>query len=369
MNQPVPGVPLEPVRIWLNRNYATTVHLWDMLRHNPDDTPVRLFGSHPDFTSPMLVGCDFRLPESPVTDDDFVERMLDLCTRHEIDVLLPVAGQSSIAHRAAEFRAVAGTSLICPPAAAIDTLADKGLTYTSLGGSALIPPWRVVSSLDEFDAAIADLDQWWTDSAPLIVKPARGAGADGVRFLTRRNSSLQSLLGPVGPAVALEVMREALGAAESAGAPIPALMVMPYLAGPETSVDVLASGGRTLAAIPRAKSGRHRVIGGDPALPGLAAELVQHFELDGLVNVQFRYFESRPALLEINARPAGGLYQTALAGVNLPWAAVLLALGRPMQPLRPRLGAEFVTVSSMVPLASPVPAAPWEPMVSTGPAC
>ena len=144
----------------------------------------------------------------------------------------------------------------------------------------------------------------------------------------------------------MTTFRRALAAA----ADIPPLLVMPYLDGPETSVDVLASGGRTVAAIPRSKLGRQRVIGGDPVLPGLAAEMVEHFGLDGLVNVQFRSFQGRPALLEINTRPSGGLYQTALAGVNLPWAAVQLALGEPVGALQPSAGAEFVLVPSVVSL-------------------
>ena len=110
-------------------------------------------------------------------------------------------------------------------------------------------------------------------------------------------------------------------------------------------------------------------------LPGLAAELVEHFELDGLVNVQFRSFEGRPALLEINSRPSGGLYQTALAGVNLPWAAVQVALGHDPGPLRPRLGAQYVSVSSVIPLTqvgsggpvSIISAKPVEPLVATVP--
>ena len=311
---------MESVRIWLNRNYATTVHVLNMLRHNPDDMPVELFGSHADPSSPMLTGCDFRLREPVVTDADFVEQVLEICVRQEIDVLLPVAGQSLIAHRADEFKAV-GTALICPTAAAIDVLADKAATYLALSGSELVPPWRVVRSLPEFDAAVADLDDLWTIRHPLILKPTFGVGADGVRFLSRSAPDLATLLGPVGPMVGVDMMREALAGATE----VPPLMVMPYLSGPETSVDILARHGRTLAAVPRSKNGRERVIGGDPTLPGLAAELVEQFALDGLVNVQFRSFEGRPALLEINSRPSGGLYQTALAGVNLPWAAVQVA--------------------------------------------
>lgn len=351
---------MESVRIWLNRNYATTVHVLNMLRHNPDGLHVELYGSHADLSSPMLSGCDHRLREPLVSDPDFVDQMLALCVRHDIDVLLPVAGQSQIAHRADEFGAI-GTALICPPAWAIDTLADKAETYLSLGGSELVPPWRVVRSLIEFDAAVADLDHTWTSDRPLVLKPTSGVGADGVRFLTRTAPTLESLLGPVNPMTAVSVVRQAMADATE----IPALIVMPYLDGPETSVDVLASGGRTLAAVPRSKSGRRRVIGGDPVLPPLAAELVEHFELDGLVNVQFRSYEGRPALLEINSRPSGGLYQTALADVNLPWAAVSVALGRNPGPLRPRLGAQYVGVSFVVPLHESGPGTVPFPVLGT----
>ena len=353
---------MESVRIWLNRNYATTVHLLNMLRHNEHGIPVTLFSSHVDPSSPMLAASDHRLREPVVTDPDFVDEMLALCLRHDIDVLLPVAGQSLVAHRAADFKTI-GTALICPPAAAVDVLADKASTYLALSGSALVPPWRVASTLGEFDAAIADLEDLWTIGEPLILKPTSGVGADGVRFLSRTGPDLAGLLGPVGPLVGLDTVRRALAGAEAAGVKIPALMVMPYLSGPETSVDVLAQRGRTLVAVPRTKNGRQRVIGGDPRLPRLAAELVQHFDLDGLVNVQFRSFDDRPALLEINSRPSGGLYQTSLSGVNLPWAAVRVALGQDPGRLRPTLGAEYVTVSSVIALTQPA-APPVDAMVA-----
>jgi len=100
---------VESVRIWLNRNYATTVHLLNMLRHNEHGIPVTLFSSHVDPSSPMLAASDHRLREPVVTDPDFVDEMLALCLRHDIDVLLPVAGQSLVAHRAADFKTI-GTS-------------------------------------------------------------------------------------------------------------------------------------------------------------------------------------------------------------------------------------------------------------------
>lgn len=344
---------MESVRIWLNRNYATTVHVLDMLRRNEDGVPVTLFVSHADPSSPMLTGGDHRLHEPVVTEPDFVDQMVLMCRRHQIDVLLPGAGQSLVAHRADEFKAI-DTALICPSGRVVDLLSDKAATYRALRGSELVPPWRAVCTSAEFETAVEDLDHLWTARHPLVLKPAVGVGADGVRFLSRTGPDLADLLGPVGPLVGIDVVRRAMAEAEAAGAAIPPLMVMPYLSGPETSIDILARGGRTLAAVPRTKNGRHRVIGGHPALPGLATELVEHFDLDGLVNVQFRWFDDRPALLEINPRPSGGLHQTALAGVNLPWAAVQLALGQDPGCLRPVLGAEYVTVSDVIPMTHPV---------------
>jgi biotin carboxylase len=75
-----------------------------------------------------------------------------------------------------------------------------------------------------------------------------------------------------------------------------------------------------------------------------------------LSNVQVRYWqgpddtEPLPYLLELNTRVSGGLFQTALAGVNLPWAAAKLALGEPVGTLHPTYDVAFTTVSSLVAL-------------------
>ncbi|MFE3546062.1 ATP-grasp domain-containing protein [Nocardia sp. NPDC059177] len=63
-------------------------------------------------------------------------------------------------------------------------------------------------------------------------------------------------------------------------------------------------------------------------------------ELAYLTNVQLRYRRGEPVLLEANPRPSAGLFHTAFADVNLPWAAIRLLLDQDSG-LRnpPRLGA------------------------------
>lgn len=325
-----------PIRIWLNRNFATSVHLHRQLRANPDGTPVDILASHPDPSSPTLIGVDEVLPEPDPAEPDFADRMLALCRRHGVDVLLPVAGQERIAARLADF-AAAGVAVICPPAAAIEVLADKAATYRSIADLACVPPWRSVTTVAEFDDACAELGH------SLVIKPARGVGAQGVRFLVESEPVLADLLGPVQATITRSSFRRALAAATE----IPELIVMPYLSGPETSVDVLADHGTLVSAVPRGKQGRWRTLDGDPRLMPLTRELVQRFELDGLVNVQFRFLGGEPMLLEINTRPAGGLFQTELSGVNLVWGAVRQALGLPAELAEPVLGERFVTVPAL----------------------
>jgi hypothetical protein len=59
----------------------------------------------------------------------------------------------------------------------------------------------------------------------------------------------------------------------------------------------------------------------------------------------------RPVLMDVNTRPAGGLHQLSLCGINAPWAAVQLALGEdPGELVPPFLGQDYTVVSAPRPL-------------------
>lgn len=62
-------------------------------------------------------------------------------------------------------------------------------------------------------------------------------------------------------------------------------------------------------------------------------------------------YGDRPVLMDVNTRPAGGLHQLALCGVNAPWAAVQLALGEDPGTVEPPfLGQDYTVVSGARPL-------------------
>ncbi|MDT4956358.1 MAG: hypothetical protein QOG07_4229 [Pseudonocardiales bacterium] len=348
------------LRIWFNRTYATNSHVIAMLRANPDGRPVHVIGTHTDADSPVLASCDEAYPEPPEDCPavDYVAWALEFAREHSVDVFIPRLGMADLADARVDF-AAQGVSLMCPAGDTVRLFDDKAAAYLAAAKLELpVPPHHVVTDAAGLRVAYEAV----REVAEIVcMKPARATGGDGFRILSTVGPGLAELLGPADEQIPVDWAAAALDAARSAGHDVPPLLVMPFLTGPEVSVDVLADlGGRTLAAVGRRKSRRRGVIVDDLPARRVAETLNLAHAVGYLSNTQVRYWqgpddlEPRPYLLELNTRMSGGLFQTALAGVNLPWAAVQLALGQDTGTLQPRYDVAFTTVSSFVALgASP----------------
>ncbi|HBW4149844.1 TPA: carbamoyl-phosphate synthase large chain, partial [Klebsiella pneumoniae] len=105
-------------------------------------------------------------------------------------------------------------------------------------------------------------------------------------------------------------------------------VLMPYLPGPEYSVDMVVSQGTVLAAIGRRKEGVLQYLENEGEAIELAINCARLMNADGMVNVQTRHnAEGKPLLLEINMRPSGGIGYTRYSGVNLPGLYAFHTLG------------------------------------------
>jgi biotin carboxylase len=345
------------VRVWFNRTYATTAHVAQMLRDNPAGRPVTVVGSHSDPDSPVLAGCDESFLEPALTGPAYVDWALEFARTHRIDVLVPRLAMAELADERAGFEA-AGTVLAAPDAATVRLFEDKAAAYRAAGRLGLpVPPHHVVTDGAGLRAAHDDLQTLGL----VCVKPVRGVGGAGFRVLTTAPPSLDELAEPAHLRMDLDRLCAALDsgndAGNDAGTAGLSLLVTPYLTGREVSVDAVADrDGRTLAAIGRLATRRRRHILDDAPARAVAERLNAAHRVSFLSNTQVRYWqgpgdaEPQPYLLELNTRASGGLFQTALAGVNLPWAALQIALGEPVEPLTPSFGAAFTTVAALVPL-------------------
>lgn len=137
-----------------------------------------------------------------------------------------------------------------------------------------------------------------------------------------------------------------------AGGIPPAMLVMPYMAGSECSVDMVCEAGRPVAFVGRRKEGLHQTFARDGAAVELALKAAQHFKCDGIVNVQTRDdADGKPHLLEINPRYSGGIGYTRATGTNLPgiFAARRLKLKEPETVWRPDVRVKAITVAIPIP--------------------
>jgi hypothetical protein len=334
------------VRVWLNRTYAENVFFIDQLRNNPQHRPVEIHATHGDPDSPVLMAADVAtLEPEGLSPAAYTEYALDHCARHGIDVFIPVLHQDAVAAHREEF-AAAGTVLLAPPTEAIAAFQDKVTAYEAVEAFGIpVPPWWRVRTEDELLAAVDAIE---ATGHRACLKPAAGAGGTGFRIITRAPFSLFHLNGFPSSYTPLTLVVEALRRAEH---PVDWL-VMPRLDEPEVSVDCLTGpDGQVRMAVGRTKNGRRRGFTLQPSWIEPSRLMAETFGLHWLTNIQFRLYENVPVLLDVNTRPAGGLHQLSLCGLNAPWAAVCLALGEDPGDLTPDfLGSDYAVVAGPRPL-------------------
>jgi biotin carboxylase len=341
------------VRIWFNHTYATNSHVMAMIRDNPDRRPVHIIGSHTDPDSPVLAASDESCPEPALAGGDYVEWALGFAGEHHVDVLVPRLAMAELCDARTEFTAL-GVTVAAPDAGTVRLFGDKAATYQAAALLGVpVPPHYVISDAAGLRRAYAELRALGI----VCLKPVTGVGGAGFRILSTDAPSLGEFTGQVYPKADLDRLCTALDAAHEDGKAVTPIIVMPFLTGPEISVDALADRtGHTLAAIGRSRSRRRRMLVDDTPARQVAETLNLAHRVAYLSNTQVRYWQGPdddqplPYLLELNTRVSGGLFQTALTGVNLPWAAVQLALGEQVGPITPTYGGAFTTVSALVPL-------------------
>ena len=253
-----------------------------------------------------LVPAERRRLVEPGASADFVPGIAEIVRQDGIDVVFSTVDVElePLASRRAE---LSPAVLAAPSLSTLRTCLDKLELARACEGSARVPTTMVL------DASGKAAD--WV--YPVIIKPRRGAGSRGVRLVASREELV-------------------------AMANDDSIIIQANLPGEEYSVDVIATGGTLVAAVPRTRA---RVDSGvaiagrtvrDAELERQASLVAAAIGLDGVANVQLRRDASgQPALLEVNPRFPGALPLTIAAGVDLPSLALDLALGRALPEIAP----------------------------------
>ena len=334
------------MRIWFNRGFSLAPIAALMRAADPAlDVCISIgeFGPrHAGPSATWLDGGDSD-PEDVAAYLDWVRAMI---AEQRIDLLIPTRRR----------KAIAGADMPCAvhlPATlpVLDLLDDKFAFAEAMAGEAWHLPTRVVSNSDELAAVLAD---WPADSAAPCVKPRRGVNGLGFWRLTD-TKPLAHLNDPDRRKIRPDQYLAALRDQERIGA-IDDIVVMPYLPGPEISFDMLCHRGALLKYAARTKlANGHQQIATRHRLEPAVAALVERFGLHGLVNCQFRRADDDSwKLLEINARPAGGVVYADQVGCHLvsDWGGLLTGRLTPEQIDRSIIDTEVSFATVARPLAA-----------------
>ena len=131
-------------------------------------------------------------------------------------------------------------------------------------------------------------------------------------------------------------------------------MVLEYLDGYEYSIDCLAGAdGTLLVAIPRKKGNSHiREIEYNEELLQIAKKMAEQYKIPYVFNIQVKYKDGVPKLLEINPRMSSALLISCLADINIPYYANKLFLGQPVETLYPKYGVKATHIEQPVILSA-----------------
>lgn len=340
-----------PLRLWTNQAYRGTYQVIGMLRSAAarDGLQLHVTGSHTVSSTPFLQACDEAFPEPEhLVGEQWVEHALQVCLQRRIDVFVPVRERLAVALAQDRFEA-AGTRVMVSPPEALRVLDDKQLAHESALAMGLpVPGTHVVTTAEGFRQAY---DALRSQGLPVCMKPAVDHGAKGFRILDETVGGWDDLLAlPSARVHPDDVERRIAGR----GTVAPQL-VTEHLEGAELSVDVLSRDGEVLAAVPRSKAGPQwtRQIVEDRDALDITAAVVKGHGLRYLSNVQVRYGLGSCRLLEVNTRMASGLFHSAAAGVDLPYAALRLLLDGDVQVPPPTYGATVLTFNEALPVTLP----------------
>lgn len=219
------------------------------------------------------------------------------------------------------------------PDALRDSL-DKGRCFSLVKEAGLpVPRYLKASTLHELIKAAEDLGY---PGKKVCFKPSRHPHG-GSRGFVVLDSKRKKRIFSANHMAAENAMTLEEAVSIIANEQMPEVLVMEYLPGEEYSAYLLCEDGKPVYCIPQLRqelmnsfSFRAETVY-NPKVIEAASNMAELLKLDYCVNIQLRMNEEgAPCLVEVNPRFAGALCLSAASGVNMPYFAVMKALGSPV---------------------------------------
>jgi hypothetical protein len=340
------------MRLWINKTFSTIGSVLHQLAQSPQLGELTLICTHTHpAASAFLNAHESYLEPTNVSAEEYVQWCLQFCQQQRVTIFWAGKEAALISQQRDLFAAIGTQVLAVADYHTLQLLSDKARFYSELPPHvASIMDFAIADNAENFEKAISHLS---LRHQHLCVKPSQSVFGLGFRVLDEQRDSVQHLTLGVEYHIPLAELRLAMsGHSEQFENP---LLVMEYLGKNEWSVDCVAQNGNLLCAVQRKKplkAGHGQLIDNNLEIAGMVQRLAEHYRLNGLFNAQFREGEYGVRLLEINARPSGGVGMACLAGVNLPALAVQSFLNQELTVPAIAYGLKVTEVNTAVVLNS-----------------
>lgn len=307
-------------RVWFNKTFSLIHVAMKLVRMG--DAGRRYYLIHSS-SNPLAVGklaCDtWKLEPIGRTGKEYIDWCLSFCVDEGIDIFVPGKEASLICTYADDFRAV-GTRILAAASPAVITLLHDKAKFSEAIRDMDVPAVEFIrfTDLASFELAYAEMRGHYPI---LCMKPAQSVYGIGFKRILENRSALEVILSGDAYIIDLASLKRAL--AESALNKT--MLLMPFLDGPEFSVDCVAHDGEMVCAVARRKSsssGGGQTIDSRKDIQDSCKRLIERFKLNGNINIQYRQGPDGLRVLEINPRMSGGIGMACQSGLNLPYLAL-----------------------------------------------
>lgn len=310
------------IRVWFNHWFSTSYRLIELMKDNKDEQ-VYVIGTNKQVNSVIQQVCDEWYEEPVIEEENYVKYCLDFCVEHKIDVFVPRHFMVNISQNIDKFNQL-GVKVMIDDYSIMELLNNKAKAYDFFKDckGLNIPEYCIVNNADQFVKAYKQLKDKYNQ---ICIKFVKDEGGLSFRTISENTDSFKRLRAYAGNEISFDLLVETL----KEGGEFDDLMVMPYLADEEISVDCLKTD-KGLIAIPRIKaSGRHEIVSFDEDILNMVNAVMDKINLNYPCNIQFKLNDNIPYLLEINTRMSGGLQMSCeAAGINIPNIALNKLLGK-----------------------------------------
>ncbi len=284
--------------------------------------------------------------EVPFADSkDYVDDLLDICKKEQVDVLLPFMSAEllPLEARKADFEAI-GTKVSVSNRESLEISTNKLKFYEFLKEKGFkVPRFKGIKKADDLYEACVEAG--YPDN-PVCVKATELSGSRGIRIIDPHKSRFDILFGE--KPNSFYTTYEDLHATLKEKPSMPEMMAMEYLPGMEGSVDLLADHGKVLYMAYRESSKilasipQEATLVDNPKACEIASQITKALGLDGNADFDFKNDkDGNPVLMEINPRIAATMEIFKVGGVNLPYLRVKQLLGEALPDLEFRYGVKM----------------------------